>query len=83
MKMRDDKIKMMGEPQNYEQSKKIGNPTLNNLLCCPFCGNTNLNKDYEDHDAVITYWVECPTCEVVMEGSAKRDLYFKWNSRAK
>jgi len=49
---------------------------------CPFCGNKELIEDYSEYDNIITYWIECEKCEVIIEGNTKREAYDKWNRRA-
>ena len=82
MKMYDDKIKMMGEPQNYEQSKKIGDPALNDLLCCPLCGGTKFTAC--EGTAAQATAIYCNACPYGVEDSTKtlEELRICHNRRA-
>jgi len=52
-------------------------------LPCPFCGNTELDHDYSEYENTITYWVECPKCEICMERNTKEQTINDWNKRVK
>ena len=80
--MHDDKIKMMGEPQNYKQSKRIGDPTLNDLLCCPRCGNS-LDSGTTGHDFKIYYWAGCGKCGIYASSFKQDDLILQLKQRVR
>jgi len=47
------------------------------LKPCPFCGDKPVGPEHGDSD----WWIECPTCEIVMEHFSKSYLIKMWNRR--
>ena len=53
------------------------------LKSCPFCGNTNLEYSYNEYDCSnkITFYIECPKCEICLERDTKTQAIIAWNTR--
>jgi len=72
----------MSPNEQHSETQTAEAVKLSELLACPFCGNHDLTEDYAEYDNSISYWIECPKCEIVVEGDTKREAYKKWNTRA-
>ena len=48
------------------------------LLPCPFCGGEPSGLEHGDS----YWWIECESCEIVMDDISKKTLMSAWNHRA-
>ena len=61
--------------------KKGGIMEVTKLKLCPFCGKKPIGPEESDYDGFTEWWIECESCEIVMDRFSKSELIKAWNGR--
>ncbi len=78
--MRDTgfEVMYMGNMYEFKNGKVPQTKLIEDIKPCPFCNEKPKGPEAADEG----WWIECESCEIIMEDNSKRNLIALWNKRA-